>query len=228
MCCYTSARSNIEVALKKALTAAGLSALKPTGKAYYVSDKQDGLRVRVAPSGALTWVVTFRIKGQGVNSVSLGLADPSGRAGKSLAEARDRAAAMLKAARSGQNLVAEERAKEKADDEATTMSDLITQYVKHISSPHRRGGPLRTAGEIERRLLRALSTKLSVVPDKVHRGDLSKLLDKVAERYPREAEKRRQVVHAMFKWATAKGYASANPLSGSPSYGAGEPRDRAL
>lgn len=215
--------------MKKAITAVSLGALKPTGTAYYVSDaKQDGLRVRVAPTGGLTWVVAYRVKGRGVTSVSLGVADPTGRAGMPLAEARDRAASILRAAREGRDLLSEERAKKRDDDGALTVQQLIVRYSKDIASPNRRGGALRTADEIERRLYRALKTKLETPVNALTRGQLSLLLDTVAEKYPREAEKRRQGIHAMLRWAKAKGYVEDNVLEGTPSFGTGEPRDRVL
>ncbi|WP_374622457.1 tyrosine-type recombinase/integrase [Devosia sp.] len=215
--------------MKKALTAASLAALKPTGAAYYLSDaKQDGLRVRVAPAGGLTWVVAYRVKGRGVTSVSLGVADPTGRAGIPLADARDRAASILKAARAGRDLLSEERAQKELARNPLTVEQLIARYYKDISSPNRRGGPLRTADEIERRLRRALAGKLSSPVDALTRGQLSLLLDEVAERFPREAEKRRQGIHAMLRWAKAKGYAADNPLEGTPGFGTGQPRDRVL
>src|SRR5690606_15315667 len=101
--------------MRKALTAVGLAALKPKATAYYVADaKQDGLRVRVAPSGGLTWNMVWRIKGVGIKSASLGKADPSGRDGLDLAGARDRAAEIMKAAREGRDLLAEEAAERQA------------------------------------------------------------------------------------------------------------------
>jgi integrase len=215
--------------MKKALTAVSLAALKPTGSAYYLSDaKQDGLRVRVAPTGGLTWVVAYRVKGRGVTSVSLGIADPTGRAGMALADARDRAASILRAAREGRDLLSEERTQKQQEGSAVTVEQLIIRYSKDISSPNRRGGALRTADEIERRLYRALKTKLSTPVNALTRGQLSLLLDAVAEKHPREAEKRRQGIHAMLRWAKAKGYAEDNALEGTPSFGTGEPRDRVL
>lgn len=215
--------------MKKALTSVALAALKPNAKPYYVSDaKQDGLRVRVAPSGAMTWSVVWRIKGAGIKSASLGKCDPSGREGLDLAGARDRAASIMRAAREGRDLLAEEKAEQEAAADAMTIADLIDRYAKHISSPHRKGGPLRTATEIERRLRRALDTKLTKPADGLKRRDISRLLDDVAETHPREAEKRRQVIHAMYGWAMQKGFVEANPTSGLPGYSAGEMRDRAL
>lgn len=217
------------MASQKPLTAMTLRGLKATGGAYYVSDgKQDGLRVRVSAAGLLTWNVTYRIKGEGVRSVSLGKCDPDGREGRSLDEARERAASILKAAREGRDLLVDEQAAKEEAKAALTVEGLIELYVKSIRSPHRRGGALRTADDIERRLTRALKTKLDKPADSLRRGDISRLLDEVAETHPREAEKRRQHTHAMYRWAMSKGYVVENPLAGTPTYGAGEPRDRAL
>ena len=215
--------------MKKTLTALALGALKPKETAYYVSDtKQDGLRVRVAASGVLTWSVVVRIKGGGLKSVSLGRCDPDGRTGMDLAAARNRTASIVKAAREGRDLVSEEQEERKARAEALSVSDLIDRYHRHIASPNRKGGALRTADDIARRLQRAFAVKLATPAEAIKRGDISALLDDVAEKYPREAEKRRQSFGAMFKWAVAKGYVSANPVDGTPSYGRGETKDRAL
>lgn len=105
--------------MRKALTAVAIDAIKPAAKPYYVSDaKQDGLRIRVASSGLLTWNVAFRIKGGGPKSVSLGRCDTAGRQGIDLAEARARAVAILKAAREGRDLLDEEQAERQARKEA--------------------------------------------------------------------------------------------------------------
>ena len=215
--------------MKKSLTALALAALRSKDRPYYISDaKQDGLRVRVSATGGLTWNVTCRIKGSGLKSVSLGRCDPNGRDGLDIAGARDRAAAILKAAREGRNLLGEEHVARQEAKDAFTIAGLIDSYGKEIASPRRKGGPLRTAADIKRRLERALSAKLTVAVDGLRRADISRLLEVVAETYPREAEKRRQTIHAMFNWAVAKGYATENPVAGMPGYSAGETRDRVL
>jgi len=206
-----------------------LSALRPRGTAYYVSDDQQvGLRVRVASSGFMTWNVAYRIKGSSTKSVSLGPCDPNGRNGLGLADARDRAAAIVKAARQGRDLLLDEIEARKASDNRVTVEKLIERYTKAIDSPNRKGGPLRTANEIERRLMRALGSKLLAAADDLSRADISSLLDPVADEHPREAEKRRQVVGAMYRWAIAKGYATTDPTAGTEGYGRGNPRDRVL
>src|SRR3954467_10882943 len=97
--------------MKKRLTAVVLSALRSKDAPYYVADQQQtGLRVRVGASGALTWTLSYRIKGEAkTKSLSLGVCDPEARVGLGLAEARDRAAAIVKAARQGRDLDSEEK-----------------------------------------------------------------------------------------------------------------------
>ncbi len=215
--------------MKKALTALTIAALKPTATAYYVGDaKQDGLRLRVAPDGKLTWNVTVRIKHGKLLSTSLGRCDHEGRNGLDLVGARERAAAIVKAARLGTNLIAEERANREEREKLTKTSALIDSYGNDIANPNRKGGALRTAAEIRRRLKRALATKLTSPAQSITRRDISSLLDPVAAEFPREAEKRRQVIDAMFRWGVAKGYVETNPVQGLPSYGTGSPRDRVL
>lgn len=215
--------------LNRKLTASVLSALRPKGAPYYVSDEQQvGLRVRVAPAGTLTWNVAFRIKGSGVKSASLGPCDPNGRKGLSIAEARERASEIIKAARQGRDLLTDEQSDRAAREERLSVAKLIEVYVSSIKSPNRKGGALRTADEIERRLLRAMKTKMKMAAEDIQRSTISGLLDGVANRFPREAEKRRQVIGAMYRWAVAKGYVNADPTAGSEGYGRGNPRDRVL
>lgn len=215
--------------MRKRLTAVAIAALKPGAKAYYVGDDvQSGLRIRVAPSGALSWNVAYRVKGGSPKTTSLGPCDPDGRSGLGLAEARERAADILKAARQGRDLLAEEAATRAAASARMSVDDLITRYAKSVRSPHRRGGPLRTSDDIERRLRRALSANLTSPAEDISRADISGLLDEVAERTPREAEKRRQTIGAMFRWGVTKGFVGHDPTAGTASYGVGALRDRVL
>lgn len=215
--------------MKKPLTSISLAALKPQARAYYVGDmKADDLRVRIAPSGIMTWNVTCRIRGGGLKSISLGKCDPSGKSGIDLSSARERAFEIIKAARAGRDIVEEEERQIEAEAEALTVEGLVNLYSKHISSPHRKDGALRTAPEITRRLKRALHGKLDRPADTLTKAEISRALDSVADRFPREAEKRRQGLHAMYGWATSKGYCDLNPLFGTPTYGSGTPRERTL
>ena len=192
-------------------------------------EQQNGLRVRVAPSGALTWNLAYRIKGEPkTKSISLGPCDANAQNGLGLAEARDRAAVIVKAARQGRDLLDEEKEARQTKQERMPIRELVERYVKNIKSPHRKGGALRTAGDIERRLKRALHPKLDRAADGLRRGDISALLDPVADGRSREAEKRRQAIGAMYRWGIAKGYVTIDPTDGTESYGRGDPRDRVL
>lgn len=187
------------------------------------------MRVRVATSGALTWNVAYRIKGEGkAGSVSLGPCDPTGKNGLGLSEARERAADILKAARQGRDLLAEENHARQAEKELLTVEQLIERYGKNIKSPNRKGGALRTADDIERRLKRAMKPQLQTAAESIRRSQISNLLDPVASGRPREAEKCRQAIGAMFRWGLAKGYVTTDPTAGTESYGRGNPRDRVL
>ncbi len=216
--------------MKKKLSSVVLSSLRPREVPYYVADEQQvGLRVRVAINGTLTWNLAYRIRGEPkTKSLSLGHCDPSARSGLGLAEARDRAAQILKAARQGRDLPAEEDKARRAVKDRLTVRELVNRYANNIKSPHRKGGALRTAADIERRLRRALSQKLDAEADGLARADVSELLEDVADGRAREAEKRRQVIGAMYRWGVAKGYVNVDPTAGTESYGRGDPRDRAL
>lgn len=215
--------------MKKNLTALSIAALSPKADAYYVGDaKQDGLRLRVAPDGKLTWNVTVRVKHGKILSVSLGRCDHEGRYGLDLAGARERAAEIIKAARQGIDLIAIEARERKAKADLITVLGLIDAYCREISNPNRNGGALRTATEIERRLKRALVTRLADPANALTRRDFAELLDAVFVEFPREAEKRRQQIDALFKWGVAKGYLEINPINGLLSYGSSLPRHRAL
>lgn len=215
--------------MRKNLTALAIAALRPQSTAYYVGDaKQDGLRVRVAPDGKLSWNVTVRVKHGKILSVSLGRCDHAGRNGLDLVGARDRAAQIVKAARQGIDLLALEAAQRKEKAGLITTSGLIDVYCKDICNPYRKGGALRTAAEIESRLKRALATRLTDPARELVRRDFTQLLDAVFANFPREAEKRRQQLDVLFQWGVAKGYLDTNPIDGLPSYGTSPPRQRVL
>jgi integrase len=179
-----------------------------------------GLAVRVAPSGAKTWDLAYRIRGSGkMRRVSLGrVADVS------LEKARDRANELTSAARAGRDVIAEEEECQVAAASRLTVQQLIELYVRR-----RVTGRLRTALDIERRLYRALTPILTRYADDVRRRDIRELLDAVADQgIEREAEKRRQTAGAMFRWALSQDIVEADPTAGLKAYDPGTPRDRVL
>src|SRR5262245_32758222 len=200
-----------------------IEALRPAEAPYRLSDQRSsGLAVRVAPSGVKTWDLAYRISVRGpgkVRRVSLGrIADVS------LEKARERANELTSAARAGRDLLTEEEESRATAASRLTVETLIELYVRR-----RVTGRLRTAKEIESRLRRALTSILHRYADDVRRRDIRELLDAVADQgIEREAEKRRQTVGAMFRWALSQDIVETDATAGLKAYDPGTPRDRVL
>jgi integrase len=203
------------------LTHRSIETLRPAESPYRVSDRRCiGLAVRVAPSGLKTWDLAYRIRGSGkARRVSLG------RVGDvSLERARERANELTSAARGRRDLIAEEEESRAAAASRLTVEKLIELYVRR-----RVIGRLRTAKEIERRLGRTLSPILHRYANDIRRRDIRELLDAAAdEGIEREAEKRRQTVGAMFRWALSQDIVETDATAGLKAYDPGTPRDRVL
>jgi integrase len=204
----------------QALTAKAIEAMKPENEAYRVPDMRcKGLALRVATDGGKTWELAYRIKGAGGRHPSLGRFEDV-----SLETAHRRANDLTLAGRQGRDLIAEEKAARNEYDQSFTIERLIGEYLKR-----RVTGRLRTAGEIELRLKRALASLMTRKAVDIRRRDLRQLLDAVADKgFDREAGQRRQVIGTMFKWAVAQDIIDSNPADGLGSYGLGTPRDRVL
>lgn len=204
-----------------ALTQRSIDALRPFETAYRVPDQRCiGLAVRVALSGIKTWDLAYRIKGTGkTRRLSLGRICDVG-----LEKARERANELTSAARMGRDLIAEEEEKRVAAAARLNLEALIDLYVKR-----RVTGRLRTAKEIESRLKRALLPIMQRYAGDIRRRDLRELFDQCAdEGLQREAERRRQTVGAMFRWALSQDIIEIDPTAGLKAYDPGTPRDRVL
>lgn len=205
---------------KKLLTVRAIDAMKPEAAPYRVPDARiSGLAVRVATNGRRTWDLAYRIKGANVVRRSLGSTEDV-----SLEVARARAVEITRAARAGRDLLAEEAEEARQKAARVTVAALIDEYVRR-----RVAGRLRTAAEIESRLKRALASVLAEKAGDIRRRTLRALFDEVAdEGHEREAEKRRQVVGAMFRWAVSADYVENDPTAGLRAYDGGTARDRVL
>jgi integrase len=204
----------------KALTNRVIGTLTPEGGPYRVPDTRCvGLAVRVGTDGRQTWDLSFRIKGGKVRRVSLGTVTDT-----PLDKARERANILTRAARLGRDLLAEEEDFRRQQARRVSVASLIEDYCRR-----RVRGKLRSAREIESRLKRALAPVLDMPAEGVRRRDLRELFDAALdEGHPREAEKRRQTVGAMFRWALGQDFVESDPTAGLHSYDTGEPRDRVL
>jgi integrase len=203
------------------LTHRSIEALRPAEAPYRVTDQRcKGLAVRVSPTGVKTWDLAYRIRGTSkMRRLSLG------RTGDvSLEQARERANELTGAARGGRDLIAEEEEARDAAASRITVEKLIDLYLRR-----RVVGRLRTAKAIERGLRRDLAPIAERCAAEVSRRDIRELLDTIATRgCMREAEKRRQMIGAMFRWALAQDIVAVNPTAGLEPYDPGVPRDRVL
>ena len=142
----------------------------------------------------------------------------------SLEQARERANELTSAARSGRDLVAEEEDARGAAASRITVEKLIDLYLRR-----RVVGRLRTAKSIESRLRRTLAPILQRYAADICRRDIREILDNIVDQGKgREAEKRRQVCTAMFRWALSQDIVAADPTAGLEAYDRGAPRDRVL
>jgi site-specific recombinase XerD len=142
----------------------------------------------------------------------------------SLERARERANELTSAARGGRDLVAEEEDAREAAVSRITVEKLIDIYLRR-----RVASRLRTAKSIESRLRRTLAPILQRYAADICRRDVRAILDSIADQgQGREAEKRRQVCTAMFRWALSQDIVEADPTAGLTPYDRGAPRDRVL
>lgn len=204
------------------LTTRSIEALRPAEAAYRVPDQRCiGLAVRVAPSGIKTWDLAYRIRNSGkTRRLSLGRVSDV-----ALEKARERANELTSTARTGRDLIAEDEEEKRAAVAARiTIEQLIELYVRR-----RVTGRLRTAKEIERRLKRALTPIMQRHAEDIRRKNLRELFDQCADNgIEREAERRRQTVGAMFRWALSQDIVEIDPTAGLKAYDPGTPRDRVL
>jgi integrase len=195
--------------------------ISPAEAPYRVPDQRcKGLAVRVAPSGVKTWDLAYRIRGTAkMRRLSLGRTTDV-----SLERARERANELTSAARGGRDLIGEEGEARDAATSRITVEKLIDLYLRR-----RVVGRLRTAKSIESRLRRTLAPILQRYAVDICRRDIREILDNIVDQGKgREAEKRRQVCTAMFRWALSQDIVAADPTVGLEAYDRGTPRDRVL
>ena len=203
------------------LTHRSIEALRSAEAPYRVPDQRcKGLAVRVAPSGVKTWDLAYRICGtRKMRRLSLGRTSDV-----SLEQARERANELTSAARGGRDLIADENQAREAAASRITVEKLIDLYLRR-----RVIGRLRTAKGIEGRLRRTLAPILQRHAADICRRDIREILDSMVDQgNGREAEKRRQVCTAMFRWALSQDIVEANPTAGLDAYDRGTSRDRVL
>ena len=185
-----------------ALTDLRIKKLPPRGRRYELSDS-NGLYIRVDPTGAKSWVFRYVFDG---TRKRMGL---GGYPGISLAEARERHGAAMKAIQKGVDPGAEAKAARAKRKAAPTVADLLDEFweVELGKTP---------SGKERRRLVEkdAIPSWGRRKVTDITRRDAVLLIDKVRQRAPVGASRLQSVVIRMFNFAAERGMIEFSPLVG--------------
>lgn len=193
--------------------------LKPTDKLYKVTDR-DGLYVAVTPKGIISFRYNYKVHDR-YETLTLG------RYGQmTLAEARAAlvlAKATISSGESPARKKAREKAKTKTEDTFSVWADLWLENHQMAESTR----DLRRS--VYERDIKDAFGKLKLI--EITHDDLRALCDKIVARgAPATAVQAREVVQAVYRYATDKGHHIANPadLVRPTSIAKFQPRERAL
>lgn len=195
------------------LTVSMVEIARAAGKARELPDAgAPGLRLRVAPTGAKSWVCRLRIKGGPMKVSTLGRWPEM-----SLAEARVAARALAVEAAKGVPPASVAEVKPK------TWGELLAEYVA-LELPK-----LRSGADV-RRVLEKETAGWSDRPlASIGRKDVVALLDGIAGRGAGvQANRVLAFTRRVFSWAMARGEVEANPAAGVEKPGVEVKRDRVL
>ena len=172
----------------------------PTGRVDYFDQRMTGLGLRVSPTGAKTWFVMYRVKGD-PRKRRLTL---DGYPALTLADARQRAQEVLLAASRGQDPAAEKQELKSA----ATFAALAAEYLDKHAKRKKRSWE-EDARVIDRELLPKWGRR------KVHdirRADVLALLDGIVDRgSPIQANRTLALVRKIFNWGIGRGIVEHNP-----------------
>jgi integrase len=203
------------------LTARFIESLKAEAEPYrWKEPRPSVLALRVAPNGVKSFDVAYRIKG----SPAVKRTTIARYGDVNIDEARARAGDLVKAARKGKDLIADEEADRDAKARAMTLGALLGLYISR-----RVTNRLRSASSVASILRRVLEPLASTPAAEVKRRDLLLLLEEIADRgHVRAAGHARTLIGGLFKWGLSQDYVENDPSRALPSYDQGTPRDRVL
>lgn len=189
-----------------------LKSLNPpaTGRLVILDSAAPGLRLRVTSTGAMSWLMRYRPKGQAQRGTTLG-PYPS----ITLAGARQRAAEITAAAKKGQDLIEQEKrqaeAAEAARAKARTVAAVAPDFLK--ASERLKSHRQRKSYMINH-ILPAIGER---VVGEVRRADVVELLDAIEhERELGQTVNRvRETLLAFFEFAVERQLADVNPVAGT-------------
>lgn len=200
---------------KKNLTAKTLASLKPTERRVdYFDTNLPGFGIRVTPNGVKTFSVLYRHAGR-KRRYTIGTYPPL-----TLADARDKAKATLRAAEKGEDPAAAKRAEARAD----TFKELADLYMERYARPKK-----KSWRDDDRRVNNVLIPKFGKIHAKaITRADVRLLLEEIVERAPIEANRTLALLRRMFSWALSLDLVEASPCVGIPRPAQELERERTL
>jgi integrase len=183
----------------------GVAALKPKADRYEVwEDGRTGFGVRVAPSGRKSWLFMYRFEGR-ARRMTLGAIPRVG-----LANARVAFAEAKRKLDVGEDPGAIASAEKKADRDASTVKQLIDEYLA------RSANGLRSSSEVKRILERNVLPSWGLKKVKsIKRRDVVLLLDPIVDRgAPIMANRVLAWTRRMFAFAVSREIIEINPCAG--------------
>ena len=206
------------MAQPKRFTDRAISALRPKAERYEVFEP-GGLGVRVTPNGRRSFFAYYRFEGR-TRRLTIGEYPTV-----TLSKARTRFAEAHDAVKAGRDPGKETVATRKAAREAETVAELVAEYLSRHAEPNK-----RSAAE-DRRIL-----EKDVLPAwrrrkarEISRRDVVTLIDRIVDRgAPVAANRTLTLLHRVFRFATERDIAPANPCAGVGRPTKERPRERAL
>ena len=203
------------------LTDTALKALKPQEKKYKVTDR-DGMYVLVMPTGAITFRYDYRLNGRR-ETLIIGR---YGRAGVSLARAREKLIDAQRAIQEGRSPAQEKQRDKRRLKEAKSFGEFGERWFQEARMADSTKAMRRAI--FERDILPKFRSRLltEITPD-----DLRAMCAKVKERgAPATAVHVRDIVKLIFGFAILHGEKVANPAEevGPASIATFVPKDRSL
>lgn len=182
------------------LTDSFVRALKPKSTRYEVGER-GGLKIRISPSGAKTWVYAYR-HDDALHRLTLGTypAMP-------LVKARAAATAARAAKHAGGHPALEAQATKQRRRQEPLLEEVAKEFLEKHSKRHK-----RSWAEDERIFNKDILPALGKLRARdIRRRDVITLLEDVAARAPGQANRALEVLRKMFNWAVEREIVESNP-----------------
>jgi integrase len=190
--------------------------LPDRGRVDYWDEDTPGFGLRLSDKGSRTWMVMYRVKGDGrQRRLKIGTYPTM-----PLADARDEAREALRAAQKGQD-PARERDALRAADTVKALADL---YIEKYAKPSKRSWAMDQR-MLNKDVIPAWGPRKACT---IRRRDVIELLDEVAKRGPIMANRTYEVIRTMFRFAVERDIVDASPCIGVTKPGTEKARERVL